>query len=85
MDTYKIPADSKPHLVITMLGDLVDLSQFDLDCLLRFSLTVSRNYRSVPYHNWDHAFSVGHCMYAIIKGAPQHFTEIEVSVRMKYT
>ena len=79
LDTYKIPTDSKTHLVITMLGDLVDLSQFDFDCLLRFSLTVGRNYRPEPYHNWDHAFSVGHCMYTIIKGAPQHFSEIEVS------
>lgn len=61
-----------------MLGELVDLSPFDTDCLLRFVLTVSRNYRPMPYHNWDHAFSVGHCMYNIISGALLQFSEIEV-------
>ena len=78
LDTRQIPADSKAHLAITMLGELIDLSPFNTDCLLRFVLTASRNYRPVPYHNWDHAFSVGHCMYTIMRGALLHFNEIEV-------
>ena len=61
-----------------MFLDLVDPTGFDKDKLLKFCLTVSKNYRPIPYHNWEHAFSVAHCMYYVLKGVPQMFTEMEV-------
>ena len=37
-----------------------------LQTLIRFLLTVQRNYRDVPYHNWRHAFNVAQVMFAIL-------------------
>ena len=39
-----------------------DLSQ----TLCSWLTTVKRNYRSVAYHNWRHAFNVAQTMFAII-------------------
>ena len=36
-----------------------------LFCTLRFVLMVKRGYRDPPYHNWMHAFSVAHFLYAL--------------------
>ena len=52
---------------------------FDIDDMIRFTLTVKKNYRNVPYHNWAHAFSVAHAVYTVIKTAKHHFTPVEVS------
>lgn len=52
--------------------------RFDLDDMIRFTLTVRKNYRNVPYHNWAHAFSVAHAMFTVIKTSEHRFTPIEV-------
>lgn len=36
------------------------------ETLYRFLITVKRNYRDVPYHNWRHAFNVSQVMFAIL-------------------
>ena len=84
INSAEFPSETKAQLVVTMLSDLVDTSQCDVDQLLRFSMTVCKNYRNEPYHNWDHGFSVAHCMYWILKGAPHRFTELEVCVFRLY-
>ena len=80
IDTGILSVDKKVRLVMTMFTDLVDVPhfQFDLDRCLKFALTVAKNYRNQEYHNWDHAFSVAHCMYWILKGAPERFSDLEV-------
>ena len=80
IDTAALSHDKKVKLVLTMFTDLVDVSsfQFDLDQCLKFTLTVAKSYRNVEYHNWDHAFSVAHCMYWLLKGSPERFSDIEV-------
>ncbi|KAK3858174.1 hypothetical protein Pcinc_035615, partial [Petrolisthes cinctipes] len=40
-------------------------------------LTVKKNYRRVPYHNWTHGFSVANSMYTIIKRSPKSFKPLE--------
>ncbi|XP_062980529.1 cAMP and cAMP-inhibited cGMP 3',5'-cyclic phosphodiesterase 10A isoform X2 [Elgaria multicarinata webbii] len=50
---------------------------FELEKLCRFTMSVKRNYRRVPYHNWKHAITVAHCMYAILQNNHRVFTEIE--------
>ena len=52
--------------------------RYDMDALTRFTLTVRKNYRSVPYHNWAHAFSVAHAMFTVIKTTKNVFTPLEV-------
>ncbi len=78
-DTDLIPGDIKALLFVKMVSNLVDGSLFNSQQLLKFALTVSKNYRSNPYHNWDHAFHVAHCMYCILNGAPGYFNNVEVS------
>lgn len=71
-------ANTKAKLAAFMFLELVDTAEFDENKILRFCLAVSKNYRPIPYHNWEHAFSVTHCLYYIIIGAPHLFTYIEV-------
>lgn len=52
---------------------------FELEKLCRFTMSVRKNYRRVPYHNWKHALTVAHCMYAILQKTSGIFTELEVS------
>ena len=52
--------------------------RFGLDELRRFVLTVKKNYRDVPYHNWTHAFAVAHSMYLVIRSGNDKFTALEV-------
>ena len=54
--------------------------RFDLDELRRFVLTVRKNYRRVPYHNWTHAFAVAHCMYTVIRSNEGMFDTLEVNI-----
>ena len=54
---------------VFMFVDLFGLSRFDQNSLVRFCLTVRKNYRRVPYHNWTHGFAVANSMYAILKRA----------------
>jgi cAMP and cAMP-inhibited cGMP 3',5'-cyclic phosphodiesterase 10 len=53
---------------------------------MRFILTVRKNYRNVPYHNWSHAFSVAHAIYTVIKQTKHQFTPNDVgSIELKNT
>ncbi|XP_048256360.1 probable 3',5'-cyclic phosphodiesterase pde-5 isoform X3 [Haliotis rufescens] len=80
---WGIDNDEKPLYVLYMFKDLfgtmssVSDPRFDTDALIRFTLTVRKNYRNVPYHNWVHAFSVAHSMYTVIKRAAHQFTPLE--------
>lgn len=75
-----LSSDAKVQLAVTMFKDLVDIASFNIDenRLLRFTLTVAKNYRNEEYHNWDHAFTVAHCMYWLLKGSSERFSDLEV-------
>ncbi|CAG9768016.1 unnamed protein product [Ceutorhynchus assimilis] len=70
-DYYFNPFDvrdfEKVKYSIYMFIDLFGLMKFDTKSLTRFVLTVKKNYRRVPYHNWTHGFSVANSMYCILK------------------
>lgn len=68
----------KAKAVIYMFSDLFGLSRFDMPSLVRFTLTIKKNYRRVPYHNWTHGFSVANTMYSVIKHSDEAFRPIEV-------
>ncbi|XP_067679521.1 probable 3',5'-cyclic phosphodiesterase pde-5 isoform X2 [Haliotis asinina] len=74
---WGVDNDEKPVYVLYMFKDLFGTMRFDTDALIRFTLTVRKNYRNVPYHNWVHAFSVAHSMYTVIKRADHQFTPLE--------
>ncbi|XP_046391240.1 probable 3',5'-cyclic phosphodiesterase pde-5 isoform X2 [Ischnura elegans] len=67
----------KAQYAVFMFKDLFGLSRFDADSLIRFMLTVKKNYRRVPYHNWTHGFSVANSMYTIVKRANVAFNTNE--------
>ncbi|CAM4856693.1 unnamed protein product [Rotaria socialis] len=76
---WSVANDMKPIYVLYMFRDLTasdssNLNKFDMECLIRFTLTVRKNYRNVPYHNWSHAFSVAHAIYTVIKETKHNFT-----------
>ncbi|CAF1321520.1 unnamed protein product [Adineta steineri] len=79
---WSVGNDMKPMHVLYMFLDLanmdpINVNRFDMECLMRFTLTVRKNYRNVPYHNWSHAFSVAHAIYTVIKQTKHHFTTNE--------
>ncbi|KAL5280497.1 hypothetical protein ACFFRR_004462 [Megaselia abdita] len=69
--------DDKVCFAVHMFEDLFGLRRFDRQCLIRFTLTIRKNYRNVPYHNWSHGFSVANTMYTLIKKTSDVFRPIE--------
>lgn len=68
--------DSLPVSLLTISS----AHSFELEKLCRFIMSVKKNYRRVPYHNWKHAVTVAHCMYAILQNNHGLFTDLEVGV-----
>uniref|UniRef100_A0A8C6UZG1 Phosphodiesterase n=1 Tax=Neogobius melanostomus TaxID=47308 RepID=A0A8C6UZG1_9GOBI len=66
-----------PAVFIFMVHSSCGKTSFELEKLCRFTMSVRKNYRRVPYHNWKHAVTVVHCMYAILQKSPGTFTELE--------
>lgn len=77
---FQIDDYQKAKHAIFMFTDLFGLQRFERSNLIRFMLTVKKNYRRVPYHNWTHGFSVANCMYSVIKHSKDAFKPNEVSL-----
>ncbi|GFQ71124.1 probable 3',5'-cyclic phosphodiesterase pde-5 [Trichonephila clavata] len=63
-------SDEKVVASILMLTDLPQIQSFmkiDYESLVRFTLTVRKNYRRVPYHNWTHGFSVANSVFVVLR------------------
>ncbi|XP_030754671.1 cAMP and cAMP-inhibited cGMP 3',5'-cyclic phosphodiesterase 10A-like [Sitophilus oryzae] len=67
-----------PQMVYHMLKTVVGFTDMNIGLLVDFILTVRKCYRPNPYHNWEHAFNVSHCMYNILLRNPALFTEVEI-------
>ncbi|CAH0545707.1 unnamed protein product [Brassicogethes aeneus] len=74
---FKLEDYDKARHAIYMFVDLFGANKFDECSLLKFTLTVKKNYRRVPYHNWTHGFSVANCMYCILKHTKDVFKPME--------
>ncbi|XP_065216930.1 dual 3',5'-cyclic-AMP and -GMP phosphodiesterase 11A-like isoform X2 [Planococcus citri] len=81
-DDFSLNEDEMLLASVTMFIELGLVSKFSIDkkALYRFLLTVKRNYRDVPYHNWRHAFNVAQVMFAILMGCEMKgtFSDLEV-------
>uniref|UniRef100_A0A2K6EFN9 Phosphodiesterase n=1 Tax=Propithecus coquereli TaxID=379532 RepID=A0A2K6EFN9_PROCO len=66
-----------PGIFVYMVHQSCGTSCFELEKLCRFIMSVKKNYRRVPYHNWKHAVTVAHCMYAILQNNHDLFTDLE--------
>nr|XP_014341331.1 PREDICTED: cAMP and cAMP-inhibited cGMP 3',5'-cyclic phosphodiesterase 10A [Latimeria chalumnae] len=69
--------DLWPAIFVYMIHRSCGRSSFELEKLCRFTMSVRKNYRQVPYHNWKHAITVAHCMYALLQNTQGLFTELE--------
>ncbi|XP_077617333.1 cAMP and cAMP-inhibited cGMP 3',5'-cyclic phosphodiesterase 10A [Crocuta crocuta] len=67
-----------PGIFVYMVHRSCGTSCFELEKLCRFIMSVKKNYRRVPYHNWKHAVTVAHCMYAILQNNHGLFTDLEL-------
>ncbi|CAJ0954939.1 unnamed protein product, partial [Mesorhabditis belari] len=68
----------KPLYAVYMFKSLFqDSISFDYDDVVRFVLTVRKNYRRVAYHNWAHGWSVAHAMYVLLHSKKEIFTPHE--------
>lgn len=75
---------SRDETVVATLRMFVDLGlveKFNIDysTLIRWSITVRKNYRDVMYHNWRHAFNVAQTMFAMLTAGQMNnvFTDLE--------
>ncbi|XP_074846363.1 cAMP and cAMP-inhibited cGMP 3',5'-cyclic phosphodiesterase 10A isoform X2 [Carettochelys insculpta] len=69
--------DVWPAIFVYMVHQSCGTTCFELEKLCRFTMSVKKNYRRVPYHNWKHAITVAHCMYAILQNNQGLFTDLE--------
>ncbi|XP_062497781.1 cAMP and cAMP-inhibited cGMP 3',5'-cyclic phosphodiesterase 10A isoform X2 [Pezoporus occidentalis] len=69
--------DVWPAVFVYMVHQSCGTACFELEKLCRFTMSVKKNYRRVPYHNWKHAVTVAHCMYAILQNNQGLFTDLE--------
>uniref|UniRef100_A0AC35FE77 3',5'-cyclic-nucleotide phosphodiesterase n=1 Tax=Panagrolaimus sp. PS1159 TaxID=55785 RepID=A0AC35FE77_9BILA len=67
-NAYSLSAVEKPLYAVYMFDTLFrDKFQYPHDDLIRFVLTVRKNYRVVPYHNWSHGWTVAHCSFVTLR------------------
>ncbi|XP_070569294.1 cAMP and cAMP-inhibited cGMP 3',5'-cyclic phosphodiesterase 10A-like [Ptychodera flava] len=76
-DYMTLSSNTLCQLFIMMIHQLFGEDSFEMSRLIKFTLTVRKNYRKVPYHNWWHAFNVIHSMFLILEADPNLFTELE--------
>lgn len=68
----------KIEKVLYMFVDLFGTDRFERDILMRFFITVKKNYRDVAYHNWTHGFHVANSTYCILKASSGVFRPLEM-------
>ncbi|CAI9726207.1 3 3' [Octopus vulgaris] len=70
---WSIDNTEKVVYVLQMGQEIFGDYRLNMDNFTRFVLTVRKNYRNVPYHNWTHAFSVTQTMFTILKKSGHEF------------
>ena len=69
--------NAKIKNALSMFVNLFGLERFEYGTLVRFFITVRKNYRQVAYHNWTHGFHVANSIYCILKSSPGIFKPLE--------
>ncbi|XP_076333643.1 cGMP-dependent 3',5'-cyclic phosphodiesterase-like isoform X2 [Tachypleus tridentatus] len=64
-----LPTSDTALAVMSMFDSLGMMARWRVrkETLARFVLMVRKGYRDPPYHNWTHAFAVGHFCYLLLK------------------
>ncbi|XP_063909612.1 cAMP and cAMP-inhibited cGMP 3',5'-cyclic phosphodiesterase 10A-like isoform X2 [Zophobas morio] len=67
-----------PQYVLYMILQVVHVSEINIKNMMQFILSARKLYRNNPYHNFEHAFNVCHCMHAILRRNLKKFSVIEL-------
>ncbi|KAJ8978479.1 hypothetical protein NQ317_018732 [Molorchus minor] len=67
-----------PQLVLHMVSQIINMQDVDQQKIMEFILMVKKCYRNNPYHNFEHAFNVTHCMFNILLRNNEIFTDLEI-------
>lgn len=71
-----------PKLCVHMFRDLFGDEIINRSELDKFIITLRNSYRDIPYHNFEHAFNVSHCIYSILNRNKESFSLIELQALM---
>nr|XP_023015593.1 cAMP and cAMP-inhibited cGMP 3',5'-cyclic phosphodiesterase 10A-like [Leptinotarsa decemlineata] len=76
---YITPEDvpEMPRLVLHMITQIIGTKEIKMRNVMEFILSVRKCYRNNPYHNFEHAFNVAHCMFNILYRNKKQFNNIE--------
>lgn len=72
-----------PQYALFMILQVVHSSEINLKNMMQFILSTRKLYRNNPYHNFEHAFNVCHCMHAILKRNMKNFSNLEVGMLVR--
>ncbi|KAI5705821.1 hypothetical protein M8J75_002082 [Diaphorina citri] len=79
---FSLQPDETILAAVRMFEELQLTSEFNIRRLVlyKFLVTIKRNYRQVPYHNWWHAFNVTQMMFSILINCEMTntFSDLEV-------
>ncbi|CAH1373880.1 hypothetical protein MTP99_015245 [Tenebrio molitor] len=67
-----------PQYCLYMILQVVHVSEINVKNMMQFILSARKLYRTNPYHNFEHAFNVCHCMHAILRRNLKKFSVIEL-------
>ena len=73
---YKLSNDQKVLSSVKLIESFSGITKCESDDIYRFTLTVRKNYRKVPYHNWTHGYSVAQTIYVFTRNSPE-FSQLE--------
>ncbi|TSK34746.1 Dual 3',5'-cyclic-AMP and -GMP phosphodiesterase 11A [Bagarius yarrelli] len=83
---FSLDNDAMITASLRMFLELTVVQKFKIDyeVLCRWLLTIRKNYRTVAYHNWRHAFNVSQCMFVMLTtaGFQDVLTDTEVLALM---
>ncbi|CAG2110093.1 unnamed protein product [Medioppia subpectinata] len=73
---YTLSNDEKVLSSVKLIQSFSGVTKCEVDDIYRFTLTVRKNYRAVPYHNWTHGYSVAQTIYRLTWEC-DHFCPLE--------
>ncbi|KAK6636651.1 hypothetical protein RUM43_010313 [Polyplax serrata] len=76
-DTIAFEEDSLKYIAYAILSDETLEPLFEFHTLLDFLLRIRKGHRPVMFHNFDHAFSVFHCIYLMYHKTKDKCTPME--------
>lgn len=72
-----------PHYCVYMFVTIIQEQNLVMNKVFEFILSCRKSYRNNPYHNFEHAFTVTHCMFNVLIRNRESFSQLEVKLYKK--